>query len=99
MATTTLYPVHHAALTRLLALAHHHTVAGSLAADFLLAWWHSAIFGTFDLSSLEPLDLATQRDMALVYELATLAHGTPAELGIVGELEAVAFLWVTGRAA
>ncbi len=91
-------PLHEAAVRRLLVLAQHRTIAGAVAADFLLAWWHADVFGSFDLSLVERLDEATQRDVAMVYELSTLDRGTPTELGLVSEIEEVAFVWYAGRA-
>lgn len=86
------YPVpatHRAALARLFAIARTDWPEGRTVSAFLLAWWHADLFGAFDLMRVADLP-SLARDMALVYELATTGYGTPARLGIVGELEAIA---------
>jgi hypothetical protein len=90
---------HLAAVHRLLDLSQHNTIAGALAADFLLAWWHADVFGRFDLSLADRLDTRTQRDLAAVYDLSTLDRGTPDEIGLTNELEQVALRRYAGRAA
>ncbi|WP_162600988.1 hypothetical protein [Paraburkholderia sp. C35] len=90
-------PAHRAAVRRLVALAAQATPAALIAADCLLAWWHADVFGGFNLLLVERLEPATQRDIALVVELATLDRGHPDDLGVVPDLEAVAAKWHGGH--
>lgn len=84
MPTLTTTPVQ-----RLLNLARHPELPeGAACADLLLAWWHGGTFGLFNLQRLNGFEPEVRH--AVIDFLSVAEYATPAGLGLVGELEAIA---------
>lgn len=75
---------------RLLELAHHLELSeGRAIADLFLAWWHSGTFGSFNLQRLNAFDAGLRH--AVIHFLMVAEDGvTPADLGVLTDLEAIA---------
>ncbi|ONC30081.1 hypothetical protein AQ915_20730 [Burkholderia pseudomallei] len=78
------------AFHRLLELAHHFELPeGRAIADLFLAWWHSGTFGPFNLQRLNAFDAGLR--YAVIDFLTVVEDGvTPAELGVLTDLEVIA---------
>ncbi|WP_270956553.1 DUF7673 family protein [Burkholderia pseudomallei] len=86
--------IHH-----LLEIAHHLELPeGRAIADLFLAWWHSGTFGPFNLQRLNAFDAGLRH--AVIDFLTAVEDGvTPAELGVLPDLEAIAGQRAAARTA
>lgn len=84
-----------AALDRLVQIAKSDSGGGRRVADFLLAWWNAAECGSFDMTNLWGVDPYVASDTVKVFELISLNHKYPDQLGYEKDFGHIVAVWRT----
>ena len=82
-----------AAFDRLVQIAKSDSGGGRRVADFLLAWWNAPECGSFDMTNLWGVDPFVASDMVKVFELISVNHKYPDQLGYEKDFRHIVAVW------